>query len=124
MQHAPQKARRLRNDRDQGGNGVIDGVANVTRAAVDLLDGRRQLFEEQHGALGGDDRFLLCHRLDFSKRFFNTLDSRIRLPAEGLAAEAGGEVPFARCGRAVTVLSWLIRHFSGREIPVTIPLLN
>ena len=58
-----------------------------------MLERGGHAFEEQHGGLGGQGRIVSGGCLDLADGLPDTLDRRVRLPAEGAAAEATRERP-------------------------------
>lgn len=84
-------------DGHEGFDGAIDSRANPAGTAVDLLNCRRQFFQEQHGTLGSQYWFLLCHAPDFGERFLDALDRGCGLPAEPAATQARRELLFISC---------------------------
>lgn len=81
------------NDRRQLVDGVMDGGADGARRAVDLLERRRDLLEEQYRALGGDEGVGARHLLDLAHRLLQPPDGGLRPPAEGVASESGPKGP-------------------------------
>ena len=72
---------------------IADGCLQAAGGVVDVLEGRRELLDEPHGSVGGQDRVLADHGPDLGRGLVQALDGPIGLPAEGAAAEAGGEGP-------------------------------
>ena len=68
-----------------------------------MLERGRDLLEEEHRALGGEQLVLARDLLDLGDGLLDALDGGLRLPAEGVPAEASPELP------------WVTRTFAGMQ---------
>src|SRR5690606_24139382 len=72
---------------------IADDRLQATGGVIDVLEGRRELLDETHGPVGGQDGVLADHGPDLGRGLVQALDGPIRLPAESASAEAGSEGP-------------------------------
>lgn len=74
--------------------------------------------QKQHCTLSGKDGVLLRDSLDFSERFLDALDGGVRFPAECVAAEARGELPFIYCSHCLELAFEIIllMTVAGRSV--------
>ena len=72
---------------------IPDHRLQAAGRVVDVLESRGQLLEQAHGPVGGQGRILAGHGPDLGRGLVQPLDGQVGLPAEGAAAEAGGEGP-------------------------------
>lgn len=86
--------RRGGNDSREVRDRLVHGGTDSTRRAVDLFDGRRQPFQEQHRAFGGQYLVFTGDPLDLGHGLKDALDRRLRFPAKGVAAEARAKRPW------------------------------
>ena len=91
--HAPWH-RRCGDQRHHFLDDAIGRVAKRTAGAVDLVNRRRELFEQQHRALAGQCRIGARHALDLSNRLAQAFDGLARAaPSKRVAPKTGSEGP-------------------------------
>src|SRR5690606_26320232 len=72
---------------------IADGRLQAAGGDIDVLEGRRELLDETHGPVGGQDGVLAYDGRVLGRGLVQALDGSVGLPAEGSAAEAGGKGP-------------------------------
>src|SRR5581483_800028 len=80
-------------ERDQLGDGTVDGRADGARGAVDVFERWRQPLEEADGAVGGKQGVFAGDLLDLADGLLHALDGGLRLPSERAPSKVRLERP-------------------------------